>query len=205
MSVSIPITEQDFIDLTKEDVQGIIDALNDANFTNDDAAVETYAGLLNDIVIKAGRLSLSNEASVISTISDFIIRYSDSFTGTYSDLLNLKTQTFGGTATRSYVDIISLTKCTTEPILRLTNIRESYYYQDFSTNSNTDFNWLDTKSRGCRLTADLFYCCPSVPKTNFTGIGSNVGNVKLVNDVKLIKASIILAESKTSFWYRRSR
>ena len=93
MSVFIPITEQDFIDLTQENIKGIIDALNDANFTNDDAAVETYAGLLNDIVIKAGRLSLSNEASVISTISDFIIRYSDSFTGTYSDLLNLKTQT----------------------------------------------------------------------------------------------------------------
>jgi hypothetical protein len=200
MSVFIPITEQDFIDLTQENVKGIIDALNDANFTNDDAAVETYAGLLNDIVRKAGNLSLQNEASVISTISDFIIRYSDSFSGTYADLLNLKTQNFNGNVNNTYIDIVSVKQCTTEPILQLTNIRESKYYVDFSTNSNIDFNWLDNGSRGCRLTADLVYCCPAGPLT-LTGPGGVNGPVKPVDSVKLIKAGVILAESQTSFWY----
>jgi len=199
MSVFIPISEQDYINLKKEDVQGIIDALYNANTTNDRNAVETYAGLLDNIVKKAGYLSLLEESQVISTISDFIIRYSDSFQNSYPDLLSLKTQTLGGNANTSYIDIISVKNCKTKPILRLTNIRESYYYVDFSTNSNNDFNWLNNKSRGCRLQADLWYCCTSPSQT--TDITGNPVKLNVVNDIKLIKSNIILAESQTSFWY----
>lgn len=199
MSVIIPVTEQDFINLTKENVDGIIDALNSANFNNDKNTVEVYAKLLDDIVGKAGYLTLAEESQVISTISDFIIRYSDSFEGVYSNLLNLKTQNFSGNA-NTFVDIVSIKNCKTKPILKLTNIRETSYYIDFSTNSNVDFKWLDNKSRGCRLQADLWYCCPDSQQTTLTGPGAGLGR-SLLNDIKCIKTNIILAESITSFWY----